>query len=161
MVFRRLTGRLLGRPLRRGHIPPLGIHGRTSFHFSQGIGSRWDFDGRRKCSYPRGSRGKGLVAGDEGQATRELSSNVVFVRRESGGVLQDSGGEDSALDDERELLACVEATPATCRFLGELDHHREAGFPRAASLRAAMPQSDRREGALNCIGGAQVAPVLR
>ena len=46
---------------------------------------------------------------------QELSSNVVFVRRESGGVLQDSVGEDSSLDDERELMACVEASPATCR----------------------------------------------
>ena len=46
---------------------------------------------------------------------RELLSNVVFVRRESGGVLQDSVGEDSSLDDERELMACVEASPATCR----------------------------------------------
>ena len=45
----------------------------------------------------------------------ELLSNVVFVRRESGGVLQDSVGEDSSLDDERELMACVEASPATCR----------------------------------------------
>ena len=90
----------------------------------------------------------------------ELLSNVVFVRRESGGVLQDSVGEDSSLDDERELMTCVEAYPATCRRLGELDHHREAGFPRAASLRAAMPQSNRREGALDGIGGAQVAPVL-
>ncbi len=49
------------------------------------------------------------------QFESELLSNVVFVRRESGGVLQDSVGEDSSLDDERELMACVEASPATCR----------------------------------------------
>ena len=49
------------------------------------------------------------------EVTAELLSNVVFVRRESGGVLQDSVGEDSSLDDERELMACVEASPATCR----------------------------------------------
>ena len=50
-----------------------------------------------------------------GQPQAELLSNVVFVRRESGGVLQDSVGEDSSLDDERELMACVEASPASCR----------------------------------------------
>ena len=37
----------------------------------------------------------------------------MFVRRESGGVLQDSGGEDSALDDERELLTLADPRSAT------------------------------------------------
>jgi len=46
-VFRRLTGRLLGRPL-RGHIPPLNLHRRKGFYFRQGIGSRWDSTGRRR-----------------------------------------------------------------------------------------------------------------
>ena len=43
----------------------------------------------------------------------ELSSNVVFVRRESGGGLQDSGSEDSALDDERELMTLADPRSAT------------------------------------------------
>ena len=43
----------------------------------------------------------------------ELLSNVVFLGRESGGVLQDSVGEDSSLDDEGELMASVEASPAS------------------------------------------------
>ena len=63
--------------------------------------------------------GQGRAAGLAEQVFKEqcgeLLSNVVFVRRESGGVLQDSVGEDSSLDDERELMACVEASPATCR----------------------------------------------
>ena len=48
LVFRRFNGLLLRRPLRRGHIPPLGIHLRKGFHFRQGIGSRWDFHRRRR-----------------------------------------------------------------------------------------------------------------
>ena len=45
----------------------------------------------------------------------ELLSNVVFVKAESGGVLQDSVGEDSTLDHEGELMASVEASPAASR----------------------------------------------
>ena len=40
LVFRRFTGLLLGRPLRRGHVAALGFHRRKGFYFSQGIGSR-------------------------------------------------------------------------------------------------------------------------
>ena len=63
LVFRRFTGLLLGRPLRSGPIPSLGIHRRKGFHFSQGIGSRWiQFcDGGE--SSPRRSSGKGLFSG--------------------------------------------------------------------------------------------------
>ena len=60
-------------------------------------------------------RAKWDFRGGPSLGKRELLSNVVFVRRESGGVLQDSVGEDSSLDDERELMAWVEASPATCR----------------------------------------------
>ena len=63
LVFRRFTGLLLGRPLRRWHIAALGIHRRKGFHFRQGIGSRWDFPGRRRGSNPRGNPGKGLFSG--------------------------------------------------------------------------------------------------
>ena len=37
-------------------------------------------------------------------ATQELLSNVVFVRPESGGVLQDSVGEDSSFENESKLV---------------------------------------------------------
>ena len=57
LVFRRLTGLLLGRPLRRGHVASLGIHRRKGFHFRHGIGLGWDFEGRRKCSNQRGNSG--------------------------------------------------------------------------------------------------------
>ena len=63
LVFRRCNGLLLGRPLRRGNVASLGIHRRKSFHFRHEIGPKWDFDGRRKCSNPRGSPGKGLFPG--------------------------------------------------------------------------------------------------
>ena len=63
VVFRRLTGLLLGRPLRRGHIAALTLHRRKGFYFRQGIGSRWDFPGRRRGSNPRGNPGKGLFSG--------------------------------------------------------------------------------------------------
>jgi hypothetical protein len=63
LVFRRFNGLLLGRPLRRGHIGALRFHRRKGFHFRQGIGSRWDFPGRRRGSNPRGSPGKGLFPG--------------------------------------------------------------------------------------------------
>ena len=66
VVFRRFTGLLLGRPLRRGHTPLLGIHRRIGFLFRQGIGSRWDSIWRRRELKLRGSRRKGLVPGDEG-----------------------------------------------------------------------------------------------
>ena len=46
LVFRRFTGLLLGRPLRRGHIASLGIHRRKGSHFRQKIGSEWDFHRR-------------------------------------------------------------------------------------------------------------------
>ena len=72
--------------------------------------SRYTLKGARGGFPPAAAhRLKSLARGSE------LLSNVVFVRRESGGVLQDSVGEDSSLDDERELMACVEASPATCR----------------------------------------------
>ena len=70
VVFRRFTGLLLGRPLRRGHTPLLGIHRRIGFLFRQGIGSRWDSIWRRRELNPRGSRRKGLVPGDECPAMR-------------------------------------------------------------------------------------------
>ena len=63
VVFRRFTGLLLGRPLRRGHIPPLGIQPRKSFiSVKESVGDGIQLgDGGE--SNPRGSRGKGLFPG--------------------------------------------------------------------------------------------------
>jgi hypothetical protein len=69
-VFRRFTGLLLGRPLRRGHIGALRFHRRKGFHFRQGIGSRRIQLGGGRESNPRGSRGKAFSPGDEGPAPR-------------------------------------------------------------------------------------------
>ena len=55
----------------------------------------------------------------------------------------------------------VESSPTSAGGLSKLEHHGEVGLPRAALLRAAMPQADRREGALDGVGRPQVAPVLR
>ncbi len=69
-MFRRFTGLLLGRPLRRGHIGALRFHRRKGFHFRQGIGSRRIQLGGGRESNPRGSRGKAFSPGDEGPAPR-------------------------------------------------------------------------------------------
>jgi len=79
LVFRRFTGLLLGRPLRRGHIPLLGVQCRKSFQFRKGIGLGGGFrcaaEGTRirVASLGKGSspdegarrRGSGLPNGDE------------------------------------------------------------------------------------------------
>ena len=63
LVFRRFKGLLLGRPLRRGHIPPLGIQPRKSFiSVKESVGDGIQLgDGGE--SNPRGSCGKGLFPG--------------------------------------------------------------------------------------------------
>ena len=85
--------------------------GPPRWRFVDAINRVHDLMPRVVCVVDRRPRcGHGLMPKE-----RELLSNVVFVRRESGGVLQDSVGKDSSLGDERELMACVEASPATCR----------------------------------------------
>ena len=84
----------------------------------------------------------------------------MFSGFESGVVLQDPVGEDSSFENKNKLVMPVESSPASAGGLSELEHHRETGLPRAAALRAAMPQADRREGALDRVGRPQVTPVL-
>jgi len=43
---------------------------------------------------------------------RELLSGVVFEGSESGGVLQDSVGEDSSFENKNDLVMGVESSPA-------------------------------------------------
>ena len=51
----------------------------------------------------------------EGDASRydELLSRVVFRGPESGGVLQDSVGEDSSFENKNDLVMRVESPPAS------------------------------------------------
>ena len=76
----------------------------------------------------------------------------MFGGSESGGVLQDSVRKHSSFENKTDLVMPVESSPAAAGGLSELEHHGEAGLPRAAALRAAMPQADRREGALDWVG---------
>ncbi len=70
--------------------------------------------------------------------------------------MQDSVGEDSSLENKNKLVMPVESLPTSAGGLSELEHHGEAGLPRAAPLRTAMPRADRREGALDGVGRPQV-----
>jgi len=99
---------------------------------------------------PESGRGAPLVGLADRQ--HELLSRVVFSGFESGGVLQDPVGEDSSFDNKNKLVMPVESSPASAGGLSELEHHRETGLPRAAALRAAMPQADRGEGSLDGVG---------
>jgi len=87
----------------------------------------------------------------------ELLPRVVFRGPRSGGVLQDSVGEDSSFENKNKLVMPVESSAGG---LSELEHHCETELPRAAALRTVMPQADRREGAVDRAGCPQVTPVL-
>ncbi len=81
----------------------------------------------------------------------ELLSSAGWVKSKSGGVLQDSLVEVSALDHGRNPKAAVEPSPAVCRGRSELLHHREVGFHRAVSIRVTIPFPDHRVGAFNTL----------
>jgi len=64
-VFRRFTGLLVGGPLRRGHIPLLGVQCRKSFQFLKGIGLGGGFRCAAEGTRIRvASLGKGSSPGD-------------------------------------------------------------------------------------------------
>lgn len=73
----------------------------------------------------------------------------MFGYPESGGVFQDSVGEDSSFENKNDLVMPVESPPTSAGGLSELERHGQAGLPRSAALRAPMPQADRRECALD------------
>ena len=106
------------------------------------IGTR---TGLRTC--PTMRRLNGLRYQPSGRPV-ELLSRVVLRGPGSGGVLQDSVGDDSSFENKNRLVMSVESSPASAGGLSELEHHRETSLPRAAAVRAALPQADRREGAL-------------
>ena len=70
----------------------------------------------------------------------ELSSNVVFVRPESGGVLQDSVGEDSSFENENDLV--IRLRRRQRRLAAAVDHDRRARL----SLRRHRSRHPRRDG---------------
>ena len=58
VVFRRFTGSLLEQRLGKGPTPSPGIHRRKSFHFRQGIGSRWTSRGSGRAGIRKTGPGK-------------------------------------------------------------------------------------------------------
>ena len=68
----------------------------------------------------------------------ELSSNVVFVRPESGGVLQDSVGEDSSFEND----LVIRLRRRQRRLAAAVDHDRRARL----SLRRRRSRDPRRDG---------------
>ena len=57
-MFRRFTGSLLEQRLGKGPTPSPGIHRRKSFHFRQGIGSRWTSRGSGRAGIRKTGPGK-------------------------------------------------------------------------------------------------------
>jgi len=72
----------------------------------------------------------------------------------------DSVGELYTKDDFRQLIVTIEATPAFLGGLGELEDHGERGLVRETSFASHGAVTDRCEGALDDIAGAQMLPVL-
>ena len=72
----------------------------------------------------------------------------------------DSVDELKSLDDVSEALRAVEQAPSLGGGLHELDDHRQTRRAAAAALGPAMPQSHRRERALNRVDRSQMLPVL-
>ena len=96
LVFRRFTGLLLGRPLKRGHIPLIGVQCRKSFQFSKGIGSRGNFIGGGGESNQLGSPGKGSSPGDEGPTKRFRPANGDEDCRSNPGTVRDASSPNPA-----------------------------------------------------------------
>jgi hypothetical protein len=97
LVFRRFTGLLLGRPLRRGHVPLLGVQCRKSFQFRKGIGLGGGF----RCAV-EGHRirvaalGTGSSPDDGGPATRVRPANGDEDCRSSPGTVRDRSSPSQA-----------------------------------------------------------------
>lgn len=98
-------------------------------------------------------------------ADSELSPNLGDGRGSGGGLrLRPNGfdavGEFYPVDQFRQLVVAVQATPALLRYLGELEDHGQRRLVGGAALRSYGSMAHGGDGALDGIAGSQVLPML-